>query len=100
MKPSFVNPTTSGAAMRLLVAVMLSSSFTAAHAAAWQPTKAVEIVVPAGAGGAADQMARVIQGIVAKHQLMKQPVIVQNKSGASGGEVNEYIDSDNWPAIS
>jgi len=28
----------------------------------WQPTKAVEIVVPAGAGGAADQMARTIQG--------------------------------------
>ncbi|MCX7176576.1 MAG: tripartite tricarboxylate transporter substrate binding protein [Proteobacteria bacterium] len=54
--------------------------------AEWQPTKAVEIVVPAGAGGASDQMARMIQGIVVKHQLMKQPIIVVNKSGASGAE--------------
>ena len=54
--------------------------------AEWQPTKPLEIVVPAGAGGASDQMARTIQGIVLKHQLMKQPIIVANKSGASGGE--------------
>ncbi len=52
----------------------------------WQPTKSVEIIVPAGAGGAADQMARTIQGIVVKHQLMKQPLMVMNKSGASGAE--------------
>jgi putative tricarboxylic transport membrane protein len=44
--------------------------------AAWEPTKPVEIIVPAGAGGASDQMARVIQGIVAKHNLMKQPIII------------------------
>ena len=31
-------------------------------------------------GGGADQMARFIQGVVAKHKLMKQPVIVVNKS--------------------
>ena len=54
--------------------------------AAWEPTKPVEVIVPAGAGGAADQMARTIQGIVVKHQLMKQPMLVMNKSGASGAE--------------
>jgi len=56
-----------------------------AHAA-WVPEKPVEFVVPAGTGGGADQMARLIQGIVAKHQLMKQPLIVVNKSGGAGAE--------------
>jgi tripartite-type tricarboxylate transporter receptor subunit TctC len=57
-----------------------------AHAAGWEPTKPVEIVVPAGAGGASDQMARTIQGIVLKHQLMKQPMLILNMGGASGAE--------------
>ena len=46
----------------------------------------MEFVVPAGTGGGADQMARVIQGIVTKHALMKQSMIVVNKSGGAGGE--------------
>ena len=50
------------------------------------PEKPVEFVVPAGTGGGADQMARLIQGIVAKHHLMKQPMIVVNKSGGAGAE--------------
>jgi len=54
--------------------------------AAWEPTKPVEFVVPAGTGGGADQMARLIQGIVIKHNLMKQPLIVVNKSGGAGAE--------------
>ena len=54
--------------------------------AAWEPTKPVEFVVPAGTGGGADQMARFLQGIVAKHKLMKQPFIVVNKSGGAGAE--------------
>ena len=32
--------------------------------AAWEPTRPVEFIVPAGTGGGADQMARTIQGIV------------------------------------
>jgi putative tricarboxylic transport membrane protein len=53
---------------------------------AWEPTKTVEFIVPAGTGGGADQMARAIQGIVAKHGLMKQPMVVINKSGGAGAE--------------
>lgn len=56
------------------------------HAAAWEPSKPVEIVVPASGGGASDQMARMIQGIVVKHELMKQPIMILNKGGASGAE--------------
>jgi tripartite-type tricarboxylate transporter receptor subunit TctC len=57
------------------------------HAQAeWKPTKTVEFVVPAGTGGGADQMARMIQGIVQKHGLMDQSLVVVNKGGGSGGE--------------
>src|ERR1700716_1610315 len=55
-------------------------------AQAWEPTKTVEFIVPAGTGGGADQMARAIQGIVAKHALMKQSMVVVNKSGGAGAE--------------
>jgi putative tricarboxylic transport membrane protein len=54
--------------------------------AAWEPTRPVEFIVPAGTGGGADQMARTIQGIVTKHKLMKQSMVVINKSGGAGGE--------------
>ena len=46
---------------KTVASVALAVSF-AAHAAPWQPTKNVEFVVPAGTGGGADQMARLIQG--------------------------------------
>ena len=58
----------------------------AAPALAWEPTKQVEFIVPAGTGGGAAQMARFIQGEVAKHKLMAQPIIVINKSGGAGAE--------------
>ena len=54
--------------------------------AEWKPTKTVEFVVPAGTGGGADQMARMIQGIIQKHNLMDQSLVVVNKAGGSGGE--------------
>src|SRR5688572_23643339 len=58
----------------------------AATAAAWEPTKNVEFVVPAGTGGGADQMARLIQGMVAKNNLMKHSIVVVNRSGGAGAE--------------
>jgi tripartite-type tricarboxylate transporter receptor subunit TctC len=54
--------------------------------AEWKPSKPIEFVVPAGTGGGADQMARVIQGIVEKHKLSPQPVVVVNKAGGAGAE--------------
>jgi putative tricarboxylic transport membrane protein len=50
------------------------------------PTKRIEIIVPAGTGGGADQMARMMQGIITKYNLSKQSVVVINKSGGAGGE--------------
>lgn len=56
------------------------------QAVAWEPTKPIEIVVPFSAGGASDQMARTIQGIIQKQQFTKQPIIVVNKPAAGGAE--------------
>jgi tripartite-type tricarboxylate transporter receptor subunit TctC len=84
MKPNtFKSRITVAAAAVLASAAMLAAPL--AHAA-WEPTKPVEFVVPAGTGGGADQMARLIQGIVVKHNLMKQPLVVVNKSGGAGAE--------------
>src|SRR5215831_3492996 len=59
--------------------------------AAWEPTKPVEIVVAAGAGGASDQMARMMQAAIQKNKLMKQPMVVSLKGGASGAEALMYM---------
>ena len=67
-------------------AILGGIGLLAAPAFAWEPTRTVEFIVPAGTGGGADQMARVIQGIIAKHQLMKQTMVVINKAGGAGGE--------------
>ena len=73
--------------LALGVGVSLGAGFASSPAsAAWEPTRPVEIVVPAGTGGGADQMARTIQGIITKHNLMKQPLVVVNKAGGAGGE--------------
>jgi putative tricarboxylic transport membrane protein len=66
------------------VAALCASGIGAS--AAWEPVRPVEFIVPAGTGGGADQMARTIQGIVTKHGLMKQPMVVINKAGGAGGE--------------
>src|SRR3979490_3323449 len=73
------------------VAAMLAS---APAIAAWEPTKPVEIVVAAGAGGASDQMARMMQAAIQKNNLMKQPIVVSLKGGASGAEGLIYMKSN------
>jgi tripartite-type tricarboxylate transporter receptor subunit TctC len=70
----------------IAAAVAAVAAWQAPVHAAWEPTKPVEFVVPAGTGGGADQMARFVQGVVAKHNLMKQPFVVVNKSGGAGAE--------------
>ena len=74
----------SKAAMGAIAAAVLA--LAGSVQAAWEPTKPVEFVVPAGTGGGADQMARLIQGIIIKHKLMKESLIVVNKSGGAGAE--------------
>lgn len=70
----------------LLLAAAAGAGLWPALARAWEPSKPIELVVPAGTGGGADQMARFIQGVVAKHNLSKQPIVVVNRGGGAGAE--------------
>lgn len=69
-----------------LACAVAVGTFASGVASAWEPTKSVEFVVPAGTGGGADQMARFIQGVITKNNLMKQSMVVVNKSGGAGAE--------------
>jgi tripartite-type tricarboxylate transporter receptor subunit TctC len=76
----------------LIAAAAAGAALLASPAlAAWEPAKPVEIVVAAGAGGASDQMARMMQAAIQKNNLIKQPVIVSLKGGASGAEALMYM---------
>lgn len=69
--------------LALAPAVALSP---AAHAEDWQPTKTVEMIVAAGAGGGTDQLARLIQSIITKYKLLPVATVVLNKGGGNGAE--------------
>ena len=62
---------------------------------AWEPTKPVEFVVPAGTGGGADVMARFISPLIEKYKLSPKPFIVINKSGGAGAEGFLYVKGKN-----
>src|SRR5438034_11443859 len=81
--------------MRNIIKAMaaLAAALASAPASAWEPNKPVEIVVAAGAGGAYDQMARMMQAAIQKNNLMKQPMVVSLKGGASGAEALMYMKS-------
>ena len=71
---------------RLLPLLSLGLATPALAQRGWEPQRPVQFLVPAGTGGGADQMARIIQGIVSRHNLMRQPMMVVNKAGGAGAE--------------
>ena len=87
----FINSRARALTLTAAVAAVFASPMVA-HAQ-WQPTKPVEWIVPAGSGGGADQMARFMQGVIIKHNLMNQPLVVLNKSGGAGAEGFLYMKS-------
>jgi putative tricarboxylic transport membrane protein len=88
MKSVFARNKAVPALTAIAAAVALGAPMTAS---AWEPTKPVEWIIPAGSGGGADQMARFMQGIIVKHDLMKQPLVIVNKSGGAGAEGFLYV---------
>lgn len=67
----------------------------AVQAAEWKPTRNVEIVVSAGAGGGTDQLARLMQSIITKHHLLDVSTVVLNKGGGNGAEGFLDVKMDN-----
>ncbi len=80
----------SGVVVTIVFSVLLIS-FSMGTAHAWEPTKPVEFIVPAGSGGGADTMARFVSPLVSKYKLSPKPFIVINKSGGAGGEGFLYV---------
>ena len=66
----------------LAVAATLAVGAVAAHAAEKFPQRPVRLVVPYAPGGATDITARILQAGIS--ELWGQPVIVDNRPGASG----------------
>ncbi len=71
-------------------ALALAMSAPAAFAE-WQPRKPVEFIIMAGTGGGADQIARLLQGLIEKKDLSPRPFIPINKPGGSGAEALRYL---------
>ncbi len=80
-----------GRATGAFVAALLVTAGPLAAQAAWEPQKPIEFVIPAGTGGGADQMARLIAGIAEKHNLSPRPLVAINKSGGAGAEGFLYV---------
>lgn len=75
-----------------LAGVALAAGMAATPAdAQWSPQKPVELIIPAGSGGGADQIARLLQALIQKKELSPRPFIPINKAGGSGAEALLYM---------
>ena len=79
------------AAIPAVIAAATSLGMSAPAMAEWSPKKPIELIIMAGAGGGADQIARLLQGLIEKKKLSPRPVIPINKAGGSGAEALRYI---------
>ena len=68
-----------------------------AQAQDWEPTKPIDFVIMAGAGGGADQIARFLQSVAEKEDLTNRPLVPNNKGGGSGAEALIALNGTNDP---
>jgi len=78
-----------GLAAGLGLAVSIGMATSAA--AQWVPKKPVDFIIMAGKGGGADKAVRLMQSIIAKHEMAPVPVTPINKPGGSGAEALVYL---------
>ena len=50
----------------------------------WSPAQTIEFVVPAGPGGALDQVGRLLQHFFEQNKYSKNQMVVINKGGGNG----------------
>lgn len=94
MTPSVLNrvwTTPRRAALAALLGLM-ASGLVSAQTTAW-PSRPLRIVVPYPPGGSSDIIARAISQPLS--DLLKQPVIVENKPGANGNNGTDFVTKAN-----
>ncbi len=74
-----------------LVSLVILTAVVMPVMAADYPSKPLEIVAPAGAGGGWDAIARTLNVVLDKEKLYNQPISVLNKSGGGGAVGLAYI---------
>jgi putative tricarboxylic transport membrane protein len=85
MSKSKIGVVLAGSVMALLAAQGVQAQ--------WKPTKPVEFLGAAGAGGGTDIFNRTVQSIIQKYNLVEQPILVTPKGGGSGAEAFVYVKS-------
>jgi len=70
--------------------IMLDPSPASAQ---WRPTRPIELVVMAGEGGGADQVARLVAQLIIKHRLAPVEVKISNVPGRDGGDALALMKS-------
>ncbi len=60
-------------------------------AAAWQPQRPIQYIVPWAAGGGSDIIARQVVAIIESEKLCPQPVVVENKVGGNAMVALNYV---------
>ncbi len=75
----------------LPIVAAMAVGFSTSATAAWSPKKPIELIIMAGAGGGADQIARLLQGLIEQKNLSPRPFIPINKPGGSGAEALRYL---------
>ena len=79
--------------LRTAIAISLAAIAVAPAMAQNYPTKTITIVVPFSAGGGVDSMARLVADKL--RASLKQPVVVDNKPGASGMLGTSFVTKAN-----
>lgn len=59
----------------------------------WSPSKPIEVVAPAGAGGGWDTTARTVSKVMEEQKIIEERMAVVNKPGGGGSVGWSYIDS-------
>jgi len=76
-----------------LMAVIAAMLFAAnAHAQAWKPDKAVEVIMGTSAGGPQDRMGRMLQRILQEKKFIDVPAAAVNKAGGGGAIGLAYLN--------
>ena len=82
-----------GRAAAVAIVPLVAGAFAGAAAAqAWQPDRAVEIVVGTSPGGGQDTSARFVQRLIQEHKLVPVATSVVNKPGAGSSIGYTYLN--------